>query len=110
MPISIRLGQQLEERLVKASHKLRVNKTEVIKRSLEAYLAQIEPGRTAYELGEGLFGADERHEADRSSTFKRRLKGRPTSLRSRRSSNVGRLKRPLEMSRRPPPAGSPVRE
>jgi predicted DNA-binding protein len=76
MPVSIRLGQELEERLAKASRKLRVNKTQVIKRSLEAYLAQIEPGRTAYELGEGLFGADVRPGADRSSTFKRRLKGR----------------------------------
>jgi predicted DNA-binding protein len=76
MPVSIRLGQELEERLAKASRKLRVNKTQVIKRSLEAYLAQIEPGRTAHELGEGLFGADERHGADRSSTFKSRLKGR----------------------------------
>ena len=46
MPVSIRLGPELEERLARASRKLRVNKTEVIKRSLEAYLAQVEPGRT----------------------------------------------------------------
>jgi predicted DNA-binding protein len=70
MPIFTRLGQELEERLAKASRKLRVNKTQVnktqvIKRSLEAYLAQIEPCRTAHELGEGLFGADTRRGADR---------------------------------------------
>ncbi len=76
MPISIRLGWQLEERLAKASRKLRVNKTQVIKRSLEAYLAQIEPGRTPYQLGQDLFGADKRGGSDRSSTVKSRLKNR----------------------------------
>ena len=76
MPVSIRLGLELEERLAKASRKLRVNKTQVIKRSLEAYLAQIEPGRTPYQLGEDLFGADERGGSDRSATFKSRLKRR----------------------------------
>lgn len=73
MPVSIRLGADLEDRLAKASRKLRVNKTEVIKRSLEAYLAQMQPGRTPYELGEGLFAADESAGGDFSSTFKRRL-------------------------------------
>ncbi len=76
MLVSIRLGPQLEERLAKACRKLRVNKTQVIRRSLEAYLAPIEPGRTPYELGEGFFGADERRGRDLSSTFKSRLKGR----------------------------------
>jgi predicted DNA-binding protein len=76
MPVSIRLGQELEERLAKASRKLRVNKTQVIRRSLEAYLAHVEPGRTAYELGERLFGADQRAARDLSSNFKGRLKGR----------------------------------
>ena len=73
MPVSIRLGAQLEDRLVKASRKLRVNKTEVIKRSLEVYLSQIEPGQTPYELGAGLFAADESPGSDLASTFKRRL-------------------------------------
>ena len=75
MPVSIRLGSQLEERLAKVSRKLRVNKTEVIKRSLEAYLAQLEPVRTAYELGEDLFGADGTDRVDSSTSFKRQLKG-----------------------------------
>jgi RHH-type rel operon transcriptional repressor/antitoxin RelB len=76
MPVSIRLGQDLEERLAKASRKLRVNKSEVIKRSLEAYLAHLEPGRTPYELGKDLFGADERPGSDFSWTFKGRLRSR----------------------------------
>ena len=74
MPVSIRLGAELEDRLAKASRKLRVNKTEVIKRSLEAYLTQIQPGGTPYELGQGLFGADQSSGTDFSSSFKRRLK------------------------------------
>ena len=80
MPVSMRLGLALEERLTKASRKLKVNKTEVVKRSLEAYLAQIEPGHTPYELGADLFGADEGRESNRSSRFKslleRKLRGK----------------------------------
>ena len=76
MPVSIRLGAGLEDRLAKASRKLRVNKTEVIKRSLEAYLSQIEPGRTPYELGKALFAADQSPGRDVSSTFKRRFQGK----------------------------------
>lgn len=76
MPVSIRLGPALEERLTRASRKMRLNKTEVIKRSLEAYLAQIEPGRTPYELGKDLFGADNGRETNLSVGFKRRLKSK----------------------------------
>ena len=73
VPVSIRLGPALEERLTKVSRKLRVNKTEVIKRSLEAYLAQLEPGRSPYELGADLFGADAGPDADRAARFKQLL-------------------------------------
>ena len=76
MPVSIRLGAALEERLTRASRKLRLNKTEVVKRSVEAYLAQIEPGRTPYELGKDLFGADDDQETNLSSGVKRRMKSR----------------------------------
>jgi hypothetical protein len=76
MPVSIRLGPGLEERLARASRKLRVNKTEVIKRSLEAYLAQVEPGGTPYELGTDLFGADAGRRTDLSVGVKSRLKSR----------------------------------
>ena len=73
MPVSIRLGPTLEERLTKASRKLRVNKTEVIRRSLEAYLAHVEPGRNPYDLGADLFGADATAGTDRAARFKRLL-------------------------------------
>lgn len=48
MRVSIRLGRELEDRLNRASRKLHVDKTQVIKRGLEQYLAQLEPGRTPY--------------------------------------------------------------
>jgi hypothetical protein len=74
MPVSLRLGAELEDRLATVSRKLRMNKTELIKRSVEAYLSQIEPGRSPYELGGGLFAADESPGRDVSSRFKQRLK------------------------------------
>jgi hypothetical protein len=76
MPVSIRLGEELEERLARASKKLRVAKTEVIKRSLAAFLDQIEPGESAYDLGKDLFGADDSGPTTLSSTYKRRLKAK----------------------------------
>lgn len=74
MPISIRLGDQLEHRLNAVSRRLRVNKSEVVKRSLEAYLDQLEPGRNAYQLGEDLFGADASMISDVSANHKALLK------------------------------------
>ena len=76
MPISVRLAPQLEERLSRASRRLRVNKTEVIKRSLESYLAEIEPGKTPLELGLDLFGADDGPRETHSVTYKSKLKKR----------------------------------
>lgn len=83
MPVSIRLGPALEERLAKASRKLRVNKTEVIKRSLEAYLAQVEPARSPYDVGADLFGADDSRGTNRAARFKDLL-GRKLRAKHRR--------------------------
>lgn len=74
MPISIRLGDQLEHRLNAVSRRLRVNKSEVVKRSLEAYLDQLEPGKNAYQLGEDLFGADASMVSGVSANYKALLK------------------------------------
>ena len=74
MPISIRLGDQLEHRLNAVTKRLRVNKSEVVKRSLEAYLDQLEPRKSAYHLGEDLFGADASMVRDVSANYKALLK------------------------------------
>ena len=80
MPISIRLGDQLEHRLNVVTKRLRVNKSEVVKRSVEAYLDQIEPRKSAYQLGEDLFGADASMIRDVSANYKALLK---TKLRAK---------------------------
>jgi predicted transcriptional regulator len=58
MPISVRLEPSLETRLNDVSEKLHLNKSEIIKRSLEVFLEQYEPRPSSYELGKDLFGAD----------------------------------------------------
>jgi hypothetical protein len=83
MPVSVRLGEELEQRLARASKKLRVAKTDVIKRSLSAFLDQIEPGKTAYELGKDLFGADDNGPTTLSVTYKGRLKAKLRAKHSR---------------------------
>ncbi len=74
MPISIRLGDQLEHRLNAVTKRLRVNKSEVVKRSLEAYLDQLEPRKSAYQLGKDLFGADASMIRGVSANYKALLK------------------------------------
>jgi predicted DNA-binding protein len=74
MPISIRLGDELEQRLAIASRKLRLNKSELIKRSLEAYLDRLQLPKSPYQLGEDLFGADDSKDASASASYKMLLK------------------------------------
>ncbi len=74
MPISVRLDRALESRLNHVSEKLRVNKSEIIKRSLEAFLEQFEQPPSAYELGEDLFGADKSPAKRIATDYKKLLK------------------------------------
>lgn len=41
MPISLRLERDLEERVNRTAHLLRISKTEVIKKSLQKFLSEI---------------------------------------------------------------------
>jgi predicted DNA-binding protein len=74
MPISVRLDRVLERRLNHVSEKLRVNKSEIIKRSLEAFLEQFDQPPTAYELGEDFFGADKSPAKAVAADYKKLLK------------------------------------
>ena len=74
MPISVRLGTDLETRLAAASRRLRVDKSALIKLSLQAYLDQIAPGTTAFDLGRDLFGADDTPGPSRAGNYKRLIK------------------------------------
>jgi len=74
MPISVRLDDHLEQRLARASKRLRLNRSEVIKRSLEYFLDNLEPTSSAFELGADLFGADQRPGTTASETTKASIK------------------------------------
>jgi hypothetical protein len=77
MPLSIRLGEEPEQRLERACRRLRLAKSEMIKRSLSSFLDQMEPSQSAYyAMGGDLFGADDTHPATLSSTYKKRLKAK----------------------------------
>jgi hypothetical protein len=74
MPVSVRLEPALEFKLEQASRKLKINKSEVIKRSLESYLAQIDASRNSYHLGKELFGADTTTDTNVSRRYKSLLR------------------------------------
>jgi Arc/MetJ-type ribon-helix-helix transcriptional regulator len=74
MPISVRLGTDLEARLAAVSRRLRVNKSEVIKLSVQAYLDQIAPGTTAFDRGQNLFGVDDTPGPSLAGNYKRLIK------------------------------------
>jgi Ribbon-helix-helix protein, copG family len=74
MPLSIRLGEELEHRLARASKRLRLSKSELIKRSLQAFLDDPEPSKSPCELGGDLFGADTSAGATLSVNYKALLK------------------------------------
>lgn len=74
MPVSLRLGERLEQRLAAAARRLRLNKSELIKRSLQVYLDQVEPGKTPFELGKDLFGTDTSRGGDVARRYKTLLR------------------------------------
>ena len=53
--LSVRLDQETEARLSAICRRLGYSKSEVVKRSLEQWLAAYEPVSDAYALGEDLF-------------------------------------------------------
>jgi predicted DNA-binding protein len=55
MTISVRLDVQVERRLTQLSERLGMSKSEIIKRSLDAYL-EMHATETPYALGADLFG------------------------------------------------------
>jgi hypothetical protein len=83
MPVSVRLEPALELKLEQASRKLKINKSEVIKRSLESYLAQIDPSPDSYRLGKALFGADTTTGTNVSSRYKLLLRKKLRAKHSR---------------------------
>jgi len=54
--ISIRLPQELEEKLASLSASQRVTKSDIVKQALEDYFERYEEARRPYDLGKDLFG------------------------------------------------------
>ncbi len=54
--ISIRLPQELEEKLASLSASQGVTKSDIVRRALEDYFKRDEETRRPYDLGEDLFG------------------------------------------------------
>ncbi len=52
MPLSLRLGRQLEQRVTRVAKQLKVKKAEVIRRSLTKFLGEVEQRMDPYEIYE----------------------------------------------------------
>lgn len=71
MTVSLRLEPKLAEELDVAAEREGVSKSELIRRCLEAYLAEQGDSRLAWELGKDRFG---KHGSGRSDLSKNRKK------------------------------------
>ena len=72
--VTIRLPEEMESQLQTLTQIENSTKTEIIKNALTEYLHKHLQERTAYELGEDLFGRFGSGDSDRSTTYKQRIK------------------------------------
>jgi RHH-type transcriptional regulator, rel operon repressor / antitoxin RelB len=84
MTISVRLDDELEKQLAGFSRQSGVSKSQIIKESLRQYLATRTQPKTAYELGEDLFGKHDSGLGDLSTHRKQYLKAKLHAKRARR--------------------------
>jgi hypothetical protein len=76
MTISVRLDDELEKQLAGLSRQTGVSKSQIIKESLRQYLLTRAQSKTAYELGEDLFGKHASGIGDLSAQRKQYLKAK----------------------------------
>ena len=81
--LTVRLPQALEDRLNQAAAAERRTKTQVIRAALENYLEAQRSKRSAFELGEDLFGRYGSGDGSLSTTYKRVLRERIRAKRAR---------------------------
>lgn len=75
--ISIRLDRSLEDRLQSLAEKKHLSKSKIIKEALAHYFDMTDQelkSKTAYELGNGLFGRYGSEDGSLSTTYKQKLK------------------------------------
>ena len=74
--ITVRLPQDLEQRLVLFAQYQHKTKSEVIKEALESMLAKKQVEQDSYTLGETYFGRYQSSDGTLSVTYKDKLKGK----------------------------------
>ncbi len=73
--VTIRLPEEMEAQLQTLTQIENSSKTEIIKNALTEYFDKHLQEKTAYELGKDLFGRFGSGDSDRSTTYKKRIKG-----------------------------------
>jgi predicted transcriptional regulator len=81
--LTVRLPQELENRLRQIAASEKRTKTQVIRAALEGYLQARQGDKCAAELGEDLFGRHGSGDGQLSSTYKSLLKERIRAKRAR---------------------------
>ncbi|MDM8517312.1 hypothetical protein QUF76_14010 [Desulfobacterales bacterium HSG16] len=72
--VSLRLPQELEDKLNVVSSAKNITKSEIIKQALAAWFSDYDRTQSPYELGQDLFGKYGSSKNDLSKTYKKRLK------------------------------------
>ena len=81
--LTVRLPQDMEDRLKQIAVSEKRTKTQVIRAALEAYLQARHDTKSASELGEDLFGRHGSGHGQLSTSYKRLLKERIRARRAR---------------------------
>lgn len=72
--LNVRLDDETETQLYSLSQKRGISKSALVKEALEIYLEKENANKTAYELGEDLFGVAEDGDPEASQNFKQKIK------------------------------------
>jgi predicted DNA-binding protein len=72
--LTVRLTPDMENEIDRLASAARKTKSDIVKDALKEYIESHQERGSSYELGEDLFGIEESGEADRSTTYKRRVR------------------------------------
>jgi len=72
--IAVRLPDKMEKKLNTYAEALNKTKTDVVREALTLYFQKNDESKTAYEVGESLFGKYSSGQDDLSRTYKQKLK------------------------------------
>lgn len=81
--LTVRLPEEIEQEVSRLAHEEQTTKTQIVRHALERYLESQRNQRSAYELGESLFGKHGSGESDRSATYKQRIREKIGAKRTR---------------------------